>query len=170
MVFHTIPIGPQLQAQQCSPVTAERFHYHEHHTQEIIEEITHNPECFLNAYNDVLLAQHILMLFVMQGSNQMTFSLSFLLMVHSSMKASPLTTESISGSSLNVLLRRLQEEECPPQLILGPNNPKFMESFDSITSLPSSVKAFQSGIPPIILFSHPTSYFLHVLMAPGYSV
>jgi len=39
--------------QQHNPVTAQRFHYHEHHTQEIIEEIIRNPEGYVNAYNDV---------------------------------------------------------------------------------------------------------------------
>jgi hypothetical protein len=51
--FHTMPIGPQLQALWCHPESAAHAKYLDAHTHEIIEELKHNDR-LLDSYDDFL--------------------------------------------------------------------------------------------------------------------
>ncbi|KAG1823873.1 uncharacterized protein BJ212DRAFT_1296395 [Suillus subaureus] len=52
-VFHTFPIGPQLQALWQHPDSAHQMHYRWHHTQEIIEQLECN-DGLPTAYDDII--------------------------------------------------------------------------------------------------------------------
>ena len=51
-VFHTIPIGPQLQALWRHPETAGKMHYRQYRTEQILEDLRIN-DGLINAYDDI---------------------------------------------------------------------------------------------------------------------
>ena len=52
VVFHTIPIGPQLQALWRHPESAEKMHYHRNKTQQILDMLLIN-DGLVNTYDDI---------------------------------------------------------------------------------------------------------------------
>ncbi|KIN98310.1 hypothetical protein M404DRAFT_158085 [Pisolithus tinctorius Marx 270] len=51
-IFHTIPIGPQLQALWQHPNTANKMHYCKERTQQVFDKLLAN-DGFINAFDDI---------------------------------------------------------------------------------------------------------------------
>ena len=129
-VFHTIPIGPQLQALWRNPESAEKMHYRERRTQEIFDELERN-DGLVDAYDDILTGSAYLNA-VRDGRIKTE---DMLLII--SIDGAQLYESKSSDCWIYIWIviehspdqRYKKKNVLPGAIIPGPNKPKFIESF-----------------------------------------
>ena len=129
-VFHTIPIGPQLQALWRHPETAEKMRYHQYKTEQILEELRIN-DGLVNAYDDIFCGSAYVRAFC-DGAIQPDDTL---LMI--SIDGAQLFESKESDCWIYIWIifelspdhRYKKKHVLPGAIIPGPKKPKFIESF-----------------------------------------
>ncbi|KAJ8588647.1 hypothetical protein M405DRAFT_792718 [Rhizopogon salebrosus TDB-379] len=129
-VFHTIPIGPQLQALWRDPDSARQMHYRRERTQEVFEELRRN-DGLVDAYDDIFTGSAYLNA-VQEG--QITEN-DMVIMV--SLDGAQLYESKESDCWIYIWIitelspdhRYKKKHVLPGGIIPGPNKPKFIESF-----------------------------------------